>query len=210
MSNLRYFLYDEVCVHNKKDDFWIVIHGNVFDLTPMLRDRQDSWNKNLDLLLAFGGKDLSHFFHINHQPITEISSRSGKPRVLFPPILERAESELCATPCRLWSQDPRYHIGRLTARERKIRLINTLTGRTILMKVCNEDTIYDIQRKYKERYNLHAGSYLWRKFSYGGHCPGDLKFHETLDANGLLEEESDIELPPPSIWLYYTDDLTVA
>lgn len=45
MSKLRYFLYDEVCVHNKKDDFWIVIHGNVFDLTPMLRDRQDSWNK---------------------------------------------------------------------------------------------------------------------------------------------------------------------
>ena len=31
------------------------------------------------------------------------------------------------------------------------------------MKVCEEDTIYDIQRKYKKHYNHHAGSYIWRK-----------------------------------------------
>lgn len=44
-----------------------------------------------------------------------------------------------------------------------------------------------------------------------GQCPGELILHETLDGNGLIEEENcDIELPVPSIWLYYTDDLTLA
>lgn len=117
--------------------------------------------------MAFGGKDLSHYFHLNNLPRTEISSLTGKPRLLFPPILELAESELLKTPGKLWSQDPLYHIGRVTKIERKIRIINTLTAATTYMKVCAEDTIYDIQRKYKEIYNNHAGSYLWRKFSDG-------------------------------------------
>ncbi|XP_013107657.2 cytochrome b5 domain-containing protein 1 [Stomoxys calcitrans] len=207
---MRYYRYDEVCLHNKKEDFWVVIHGNVFDLTPMLRDRQETWNKNLDYLLAFGGKDLSHFFHLNHTPKTEVSGSSGIRRVLFPPILESAHSAHCKTHNKIWSQDPCYHIGCVTKRERQIRIINTLTGTVVNMKVCDEDSIYDIQRKYKEFYNFHAGSYLWRKFSYGGHCPGELVLHETLAGNGLIVEESDIELPVPSIWLYYTDDLTVA
>lgn len=124
-------------------------------------------SKNLDYLLAFGGKDLSHLFHLNNLPRTEISPVTGKPRVLFPPILEVAQSELLKTPRKLWSQDPFYHIGRVTRRERIIRIINTLTGATIFMKVCDEDSIYEIQRKYKEIYNNHAGSYLWRKFSNG-------------------------------------------
>lgn len=121
----------------------------------------------MDYLLAFGGKDLSHFFHFNNLPKTEISSITGKPRVLFPPILEQAQSELSKTACKLWSQDPLYHIGRITQKEHKIRIINTLTSSTTFMKVCSEDSIYDIQRKYKEIYNNHSGSYLWRKFSNG-------------------------------------------
>uniref|UniRef100_A0A1B0FLB8 Cytochrome b5 domain-containing protein 1 n=1 Tax=Glossina morsitans morsitans TaxID=37546 RepID=A0A1B0FLB8_GLOMM len=207
---MRYYLFDEVCLHSKKDDFWIIIHDNIFNLTPMLQDRYDSWNKNLDLLLSFGGKDISHFFLYNNLPKTEISPVTGKPRVLFPPILETAVSEHCKTAGKLWSQDSFYHVGRLTRKERRLRIINTLTGTITAMKVCDEDTIYDIQRKYCELYNSHAGSYLWRKFSYGGHCPGELLLHETLDGNGLVDEETDIELPPPSIWLYYTNDLTIA
>lgn len=121
----------------------------------------------MEYLLAFGGKDLSHFFHYNHEPKTETSPVTGKKRVLFPPIIETAQCDLCKTCGKLWSQDPMYHIGRVTKRERIVRIINTFTGVTHFLKVCNEDTIYDIKRKYSERYNKHAGSYLWRKFSYG-------------------------------------------
>ncbi|XP_034670226.1 cytochrome b5 domain-containing protein 1 [Drosophila subobscura] len=211
INKLRYYLRDEIVLHNKKDDCWITIHGNVFDLTPMIRDRLDHWNSNMDYLVAHAGKDLSHFFHENGEPRTEISARTGRPRVLFPPILEVALSEFAKTKDTMWSQDAFYHIGRVTRRARLIRIINALTAQSLYMTVCDEDTIYDIQRKYKQRYNHHAGSYEWRKFSNGGTACGQLNLNGTLDENGLTDEEhSAVELPPPSLWLYYTDDLTIA
>lgn len=115
---------------------------------------------------------------------------------------------------------------------RLIRIVNTLTAQTQYMTVCNEDSIYDIQQKYKQRYNHHAGSYEWRKFSngvsplkmkyrknitllqyniYQGKSCSILNLNGTLDENGLTDDEdSNVELPPPSIWLYYTDDITIA
>ncbi|KAH8298212.1 hypothetical protein KR018_011029 [Drosophila ironensis] len=211
LRKMRYYLKDEVVCHNKKDDCWVVIHRNVFDLTPMLKDRTDHWNRNLDYLMAHAGKDLTHFFHENGEPRTEISSSTGRPRVLFPPILEVAISEFSKTRGTMWSQDSFYHVGRVTRRPRLIRLINVLTGTTQYMTVCNEDSIFDIQQKYKQRYNHHAGSYEWRKFSNGGKTPSVLDLNGTLDENGLTDDEdSTVELPPPSIWLYYTDDITIA
>lgn len=66
----------------------------------------------------------------------------------------------------------------------------------------------------------------WSKFNFDGFSLGRfysilfyskarrcglLNLNGTLDENGLHDEEAcDIELPPPSIWLYYTDDLTIA
>lgn len=183
--------------------------------------------QTMDYLVAHAGKDLTHLFHPNGEPRTEVSERSGLPRVLFPPILEVAISEYVKTKHTMWSQDPMYHIGRVTRRPRLIRVINTLTMTTQFMKVCDEDTIFDIQQKYKARYNHHAGSYEWRrgfsasenstcKFGCDHICDhpdacGPLNLNRTLDENGLLdEEECDVELPPPALWLYYTDDLTIA
>ncbi|KAH8412109.1 hypothetical protein KR222_011377 [Zaprionus bogoriensis] len=210
-TKLRYYLFDEVVIHNKKHDCWVVIHSNVLDLTPLLNDRRDHWNRNLDYLVAHAGKDLSHFFKPNGEPRTEISPMSGRPRVLFPPILEVAISELARSKHAMWSQDPFYHVGRVTRRPRRIRVVNTLTGTVQYMKVCDEDSIFDIQQKYKTRFNHHAGSYEWRKFSNGARSCGVLNLNGTLNENGMLDEEDcNIELPPPSFWLYYTDDLTIA
>lgn len=50
---MKYYLYDEVCIHNKRNDFWVVIHNNILDLTPLLIDRSDSWNKVNSTLFAF-------------------------------------------------------------------------------------------------------------------------------------------------------------
>ncbi|KAH8413241.1 hypothetical protein KR009_009112 [Drosophila setifemur] len=211
INKMRYYLKDEVVTHNKKDDCWVIIHMNVFDLTPMLKDRYDHWNRNMDYLIAHAGKDLTHFFHENGEPRTEISPSSGRPRVLFPPILEVALSEFSKTKDAMWSQDPFYHIGRVTRRPRLIRIVNALTARTQYMTVCDEDSIYDIQQKYKQKYNHHAGSYEWRKFSNGGIGCSVLDLNDTLDGNGLMDDEDcTVELPPPSIWLYYTDDITIA
>ncbi|XP_034098710.1 cytochrome b5 domain-containing protein 1 [Drosophila albomicans] len=186
-------------------------YTRMFDLTPMIKDRIDHWNRNMDYLMAHAGKDLSHLFHENGEPRTEISPSSGHPRVLFPPILEVAISDFARSKHAMWSQDNFYHIGRITRRARRLRIINTLTAKVQFMNVCDEDSIYDIQQKYKARYNHHAGSYEWRKFSNGAKYCGVLNLNGNLDENGLTDaEESDVELPPPSIWLYYTDDLTIA
>lgn len=55
-NNLHYYLYDEICLHNKRDDFWVVIHDHVFNLTIMLKDRIDTWNSveyNQSIFLFF-------------------------------------------------------------------------------------------------------------------------------------------------------------
>lgn len=116
----------------------------------------------MDYLLAFGGKDLSCYFHENGCPKTRIHPRSGRQVPLFPPIEELAESTRLKTK-NLWSQEPLYHIGQVTRQERPLRIINTLTGTTRLLKVCDEDSINTIKEKYRKAYNFHAGSYIWRK-----------------------------------------------
>lgn len=119
--------------------------------------------QNMDYLLAFGGKDLSCYFHENGCPKTRIHPRSSLAVPIFPPIIEPAESSRLRSNKAYWSQEPLYHIGQVTRQERPLRIINTLTGTTRLMKVCDEDSINTIKEKYTKAYNFHAGSYIWRK-----------------------------------------------
>jgi hypothetical protein len=41
---VQYFRWDEIVTHNLADDIWVVIHGNVFDLTRLMLDRKDTIN----------------------------------------------------------------------------------------------------------------------------------------------------------------------
>lgn len=59
-----------------------------------------------------------------------------------------------------------YKIGKVSKQERFIRIINTLTNQKHTLKICEEDTINDIIKKYY-RYNAHTGSYSWRKYARG-------------------------------------------
>ncbi|XP_055384267.1 cytochrome b5 domain-containing protein 1 [Condylostylus longicornis] len=199
----KFFIRDEVVIHNKPHDFWIIIHGNVLDLTSFIisKLRNNTWNITMNYLLAFGGKDLSKYFHKNLLPKTEISINTGQPRVLFPPITE----SITGKSHKIWSIDSKYHIGKITIMERSIRIINTLTGKIHCIVVCEEDKIYDIMKKYK-KYNSHCGSYIWRKNSKNCSISGRLNLNFTLTENGILPEKHDIK--PPSIWLFYSDDLT--
>jgi hypothetical protein len=43
---MKYYLRDEVVIHNRSDDIWIIIHGKVLDLTKLLKDRKDSDTMN--------------------------------------------------------------------------------------------------------------------------------------------------------------------
>lgn len=38
---VKYYLPDEVVVHNKLDDIWVIINGNVLDLTNFFQSRTE-------------------------------------------------------------------------------------------------------------------------------------------------------------------------
>jgi hypothetical protein len=114
-------------------------------------------------LLQFAGKDLSVYFDPNGSPKMRYAS-TGQYVPVFPPAFELATSEFAGN-CKAcwWWEDPMYKIGAVTKQERKVRIINALTLSIRTLKVCEEDTIADIQAKY-QRYNTHFGSYEWNKF----------------------------------------------
>ncbi|XP_037961096.1 cytochrome b5 domain-containing protein 1 [Teleopsis dalmanni] len=205
MKTIKIYKRDEVAPHNKLDDFWVIFYGKVLNLTPFIQDRLFTWNCNLSYLAAFGGKDISHFFYENGEPITEISGRSGVIRVVFTPILETARTATAKSINDLWTRDPLYHIGNITACVRTVRIVNTFINTEVKMVVNEEDTLGKIFRMYKNKYNHHASSYLWRKFVNNVKTPID--FSTNLTGNGFPPDDDYLA---PSIFLYFTDDFTVA
>ena len=61
-----------------------------------------------------------------------------------------------------WWQNDALVIGQLTAKTRKVQILNVLTDQTDLLTVCSEETIAEIRDRYME-YNEHAQSYTFKK-----------------------------------------------
>ena len=110
-------------------------------------------------------------------------------------------------------------VGRLTARARRISVVNTLTSHEHFLDVGCEQTIKAIATKYLE-YNAHSLGYTWKvlKPDYDSAIlPLDMdktleENHvqdegEEIDELGLDGEDSDLL---PTILLYYSDELTMA
>ncbi|XP_054565680.1 cytochrome b5 domain-containing protein 1 isoform X3 [Eptesicus fuscus] len=129
----RYFTPVEVAEHNQPEDLWVSYLGCVYDLTPLAQEHKG------DLLLKpiveVAGQDISHWFdpktkdirkHID--PLTG-AQRYRTPRGRFlhvPPQLPR--SDWANDFGKPWWQGSRYEVGRLSAKTRNIRIINTLTS----------------------------------------------------------------------------------
>lgn len=159
----------------------------------------------MSYLLRFGGKDLSHFFHGYGIPKTRLSPR-GNTLPIFPPIVEQTDAYDASPDQHLWWHDPQFIIGKITRQERKVRIINMLSATTQSMTVCEEDTLNDIQVKYK-RYNWHQESYDWKRYDTTRRVYLELDMNKTLTENGL---PYDPYRAPPALWLRYKDDGTVA
>ncbi|XP_049558588.1 cytochrome b5 domain-containing protein 1 isoform X2 [Orcinus orca] len=129
----RYFTPAEVAQHNQPEDLWVSYLGNVYDLTPLAQEYKG------DLLLKpiveVAGQDISHWFdpdtrdirkHID--PLTgSLRYRTPWGRFLHvPPQLPR--SDWANDFGKPWWQGSRYEVGRLSAKTRNIRIINTLTS----------------------------------------------------------------------------------
>lgn len=158
--------------------------------------------KNLRLLLAYAGKDLSWCFSKEGFPLNRVN-QYGVSAPIFPPLYEKelVEQE------DFWWRDALYVIGKLTCLERRVRIINTLTGKTTFMNVCEEDTIAVVKGKYRDL-NSNADSYIWRKrHSRDGDGERGLLFmNKTLTQNGILYHQNEQLGLPPAIWLYFTSN----
>lgn len=153
--------------------------------------------QSLQMLIQFAGKDLSWCFDERGEPLQRINQH-GETVPKFPSAFEK-ESEQSE----FWWRNASYIIGRITCIERRIRIINTVTRKTISMIVCEEDTIFKIQQKYASRFNRDADKYIWRKTGPQSQGSGRLSMDKTLTQNGILYQKNEKLGLPPAIWLFY-------
>lgn len=109
-----------------------------------------------------------------------------------------------------WWKNPKYIIGRLTMKSRKVRIINMLTHHTDSIEVPCEETVDEIQTRYC-LVNDHAHSYTWKTVTIK-----PLDMGGTLDENEIADDTDKYELLgipetnwyTPPILIYFNDDLT--
>ncbi|XP_047528041.1 cytochrome b5 domain-containing protein 1 [Vanessa atalanta] len=162
-------------------------------------------------VLAYAGKDLSHWFngdnwaHFTHPLVGSITPYHRHGPGNEQPVVPSTRWRPITNP---WWLDENNVVGKVTERTRPIRITNTLTGSSVTLEVCSEETIYQIMMRYLP-HNYHMLSYTWRYLDRG------LDYNKTLAENGIPDERdlfSEVSLPEnihiPDILLFYNDDLT--
>uniref|UniRef100_A0A8C9KR47 Cytochrome b5 domain-containing protein 1 n=1 Tax=Panthera tigris altaica TaxID=74533 RepID=A0A8C9KR47_PANTA len=200
----RYFTPAEVAQHNRPEDLWVSYLGSVYDLTPLAQEY-----KGRGRALGQGPSPnpaLKIRKHID--PLTgTLRYRTPWGRFLHvPPQLPR--SDWANDFGKPWWQGSRYEVGRLSAKTRNIRIINTLTSQEHMLEVGALESMWEILHRYLP-YNAHAASYTWK---YEGK---NLNMDHTLEQNGIRDEDDEFDYLSmdgapytPAILLYFNDDLT--
>jgi hypothetical protein len=188
----------------------------VFNLTELLKQYSPS-DPLLTPLLKFAGGDASHWFKkdmsikTNIDPITDIQVPylpDGRfidvPSNL--PISIQDPEKLKMKP---WWQNQNLIIGQLSTRELQVEVYNTLSGDSVVLRVCNEETLGETQERYIKEQNSHSKSYTWK---YTGKV---LDMNKNLQENGVPVDAEELALAGldedewiPKLFLYFNDDLT--
>lgn len=214
ITRRRYYMADEVKMHNSPNDCWVTIFHDVFSLTDLI---QENYGYLIDPLIKEAGNDISHWFdHITKDPKELIIKNTclqgyylphGNCLNIPPDLPDSSWNYNFTVP---WWKNEKYKIGKLTKKQRKIRIINVLSNQDDIIEVCSEETIYEILDRYLSL-NEHAASYTWKRLQR----PLDMEL--TLGENDIPDETSDfisLDIDPdeyiPAIHIYYNDDLTEA
>lgn len=213
----RYYTPYDVSLHFKSGDLWVVIFGEVFNLTSLVQ--RNIHSPLCQPLIDNAGKDISHFFNAKtKEPLTKIDTETGKQiyhcpygRFLHVPSPDPTSYDEPRVDIPWW-RDRNYVIGKLSKKVRKLRIINMLTHQQDVIEVPCEETIEEIQERYLV-VNEHASSYTWKTVA---NKPLDME--GTLDDNQIFDETERFEelgIPEdewyiPPILIYFDDDLTEA
>lgn len=230
----------EVSAHCTMGDLWVIINGTVLDISPLLPINPPLLSE--PLVMEAGG-DISEWFDYDPDDLIDyIDPVGGKKRKaptgdLITYIDPVRSIEWWWTPmgrfCHIapvdprsdwdesfplhWWRDPKYIIGRLSARTRLVRIKNVLIGQEILLEVPSEETIREILERYLDL-NLHAKSYTWKaNCSKKDEGFVTIDYDKTLEQNGIPDERPEYDSLEmgllyhlPCIQVYYNDDLTIA
>ncbi len=204
-SLLPFYTLTELAQHNDSTDAWICIFSDIYDITSLIQKIQGT--SAYQQLIDHAGQDISSWFdEQTHEPRQRIDPQTSESVLLIPnlSIIERLGPPFWKT------KD--FLIGRLTEHSRYIRLLHHFSPQhPYVLEVAEEETIGQIAKKFL-KHNSHIFSYLWR---YNGQI---LDFNKTLTENGIPNDElfhdkygwrSDNE-NCPTIFLYFSDDLTIA
>ena len=121
----RYYIPEEVAIHNTADNCWVSIFHKVFDLTTLLQDNIHL--KESDPLKKAAGQDISHWFdEMTRDPVTYIDPLTNLKQYYHPwgrflhvPPQGPDSSWDISVKCQWW-RDDKYVIGNLTKRTRPI------------------------------------------------------------------------------------------
>lgn len=211
----RYYTPDEVAAHNSADDLWLSIFDHVFDLTSLVQEHRTNLAQPLVL---HAGQDISHWFDATTR---NVKTYYDEKRGLFLPYTPMG-SFLHVLPAEPdggtvhvavpWWKNSEYIVGKVSKNVRHLKVVNTLTQQSDVLKVCAEETFAEIQSRYAE-YNAHATSYTWKHLLNDAFVPLDMA--RTLDQSGIPDEgplfdklHIDSDLFLPTVHLYFNDDLT--
>lgn len=89
-----------------------------------------------------------------------------------------------------WWADPAYVLGAVSARPRRLRVVNTATGHVHVVEAGCEETVGDIVAGFAARFNANAASYEWRALVGGASVlldPG-----RTLEAQGVPDDGGEL------------------
>ncbi|CAD7964216.1 unnamed protein product [Amoebophrya sp. A25] len=205
----RYYTQKEVVEHR-----WHSYFSKVYDLAPLLEDyKKDPLSQPI---LAASGTDITHWFdpetrdpRTHTSPFTnlkEVYCPQGRYLHVPPEVPEPGFDTRIKSP---WWRDAKYCIGTLTAKTRKIYVMNLLSKQSVLMEVPSEETLGEIEERYLEVHNFHAQSYTWKMLGR------PLELGKTLVENGIVDQDLeflDLGMDPDdhivTLHIYFNDDLT--
>jgi hypothetical protein len=154
----RFYTLEEVSSHNTANDCWVILFGEVYNLTRILQE--NITNALTTPLIDAAGTDITYWFDTNsREPRVKVNLQTGQRESYCPGgkyLHVDSESEV------KWWKDSKNIIGKLTKKARRLRIINMINDHCTILEVPAEETIREILNRYL-KFNKHGASYVWKR-----------------------------------------------
>ena len=206
----KYFTKYDLNQRNTINYAWVSLFGKIYNLTEVIKNHRNT--KQGDNTLKHIGKDVSHFFDSKSRlPKSQneyLKTLKSEKETIKNQLINFSSINRKEIP---WFKNVALIIGKITKREIKVRIVNTLSYTEDILIVPIEENLNEICERYLKM-NSHAKSYVWKDIEgrvlnmefnlYHNNLGEDLELNEYIN---LPEEDIYI----PTLFLHFNDDLTI-